>query len=87
MWIIFKVSVEFVIIFHLLYILIMCPRSTWDLTSPRPGIKPAPPALEGKALTTGGSSIRVTFLKTHKNTLFFYIYTFFLGPTAWHVGS
>ena len=65
MRIIFKVSIEFVIILYLLYVLIIWPRSTWDLSSPRPGVKPAPPALEGKVLTTGGNFLRVTFLKTH----------------------
>ena len=65
MWIIFKVSIEFVIILYLLYVLIIWPRSTWDLSSPRPGVKPSPPALEGKVLTTGGNFLRVTFLKTH----------------------
>ena len=51
MWTIFKVFIEFVTILLLFYVFFWL-RSMWDLSS-QPGIELAPPALEGKVLTTG----------------------------------
>ena len=47
-WTIFKVFIEFVTILLLFYV-----REACGISAPRPGIKPAPPALEGEVLTTG----------------------------------
>ena len=52
MWTILKVFIEFVTILLRYYVLVFWPRGMWDL-SPRLGIEPAPPALEGEVLTTG----------------------------------
>ena len=46
MWTIFKVSVEFVTVLLLFYVLVFWPRSTWDLSS-------LTAALEGEVLATG----------------------------------
>ena len=50
MWTILKVFTEFVIILLLFYIF---GHKACGILAPRPGIKPAPPELEGKVLTTG----------------------------------
>ena len=55
MWTIFKVFIELVTIasvvfflfFFFSYVLVFWPLGMWDLSS-QPGIKPVPPALEGK---------------------------------------
>ena len=52
MWAILKVFIEFVTILLRYYVLVFWPRGMCDL-SPRLGIEPAPPALEGEVLTTG----------------------------------
>ena len=52
MWAIFKVFIELFRILLLFYGLVYWPGSMWDLTT-REGIKPAPPALEGKVSATG----------------------------------
>ena len=49
-WTIFKVFIEFVTLLFLFSI--FWPQGMWDPT-PRPGIEPAPPALESKVLTVG----------------------------------
>ena len=49
---ILKVFIEFVTILLLFYVLVLWLQGMWDLRSP-PGIKPAPPALEGEIVTTG----------------------------------
>ena len=53
MWTIFKVFVEFVPILLLFYVLIFWGCKACGILVPWPGIEPAPPALEDKALTTG----------------------------------
>ena len=52
MWTIFKVFIEFVTILLLFHVLVFWPQSIWNFST-QPGIKPAPPALEGELLTTG----------------------------------
>ena len=52
MWTIFKVFIEFVTILFLFYALVFG-RKVCGFLAPWPGIKPAPPALEGEVLTTG----------------------------------
>ena len=52
MWIIFKVFTESVTIL-LLFCLLAFWQEAWEILAPRPGIEPAPPALEGEILTTG----------------------------------
>ena len=63
MWTIFKVFIEFVTVLLLFYVLVFWPQGMW-LLGPRPGIEPAPPALEGEVLTTGPpeKSLFVLFL-------------------------
>jgi len=46
---IFKVFIEFVTILFLFYV----GHEACGIIAPQPGIEPAPPALEGKVLTTG----------------------------------
>ena len=53
MWTIFKVFIEFVIISFLFYIFGFFGHKACWILAPQPGIKPTPPALEGKVLTTG----------------------------------
>lgn len=52
MWAITKDFTEFFRTLLLFYGLVYWPRGMWDLTS-QAGIKPTPPALEGKVLATG----------------------------------
>ena len=53
MWTILKVFIEFVTILLLFYVLVyFFGYEACGILSPRPGIKPAPPALEGEVLTT-----------------------------------
>ena len=52
MWTIFKVFMEFVTILLLFYVLFFGLEAR-GILAPRPGIEPAPPALEGEVLTTG----------------------------------
>ena len=52
MWTIFKVSIEFVTILLLCYILVFS-HKIFGILVPQPGIKCAATALEGKVLTTG----------------------------------
>ena len=52
MWTIFKVFIEFVTLLFLFHVLVFwC--EVCRILAPQPGIEPAPPALEGKVLTTG----------------------------------
>ena len=59
MWTIFKVFIEFVTILLPFYVLVFGPKACGILAL-RPGIEPAPPALEGEILTRGppGRSLR-----------------------------
>ena len=50
MWTIFKVFIEFVTVLLLFWFF---GREACGILAPRPGIEPAPPALEGEVLTTG----------------------------------
>ena len=52
MWTIFKVFIEFITILLLLFMLWFFSQEPCGILAPLPGIKPTPPALEGKALTT-----------------------------------
>ena len=52
MWTIFKVFIEFVTISLTFYVLVFGLKA-YEILIPQPGIQPAPPVLEGKALTTG----------------------------------
>ena len=63
MWTIFKVFIEFVTILLPFYVLVFGPKACGILAL-RPGIDPAPPALEGEILTTGplGQSWEAVFL-------------------------
>ena len=56
---------------HYCYVLVFWPQVTWDL-APWPGIKPAPPPLEGGVLTPGppGKSWEGDFLQRGKDSLF-----------------
>ena len=47
----FKIFIEFVTILFLFYILAFWPWGMW-ISTPRPGVEPASPALEGEVLTT-----------------------------------
>ena len=51
MWAILKVFIECVTILLLFYVFVFCSQGMWDLSSPT--IETAPPALEGKILTSG----------------------------------
>ena len=64
MWTILKVFIEFVTILLLFYVLVFGPEAC-GILAPRPGIEPAPPALEGEVPTTGppGKSLRSTLNK------------------------
>ena len=53
MWTIFKVFIEFVTILLLCYVFGFFWPEACGILAPRPGIEPAPPALEGEVLTTG----------------------------------
>ena len=54
MWTIFKVFIEFVTILLLFYVFFwFFGHEACGILAPRPGIEPAPPALEGEVLTTG----------------------------------
>ena len=46
-----KVCIEFVTIWILFYVLVFLAARHVGILVPRPGIKPTPPALEGKVLT------------------------------------
>ena len=48
----FKLFIEFLTILLLVYVLVFWPRGI-EISAPRSGIKPVPPASEGKVLTTG----------------------------------
>ena len=52
MWTIFKVFIEFATILLLFFILFFGCEAC-GILAPQPGMEPAPPALEGKVLTTG----------------------------------
>ena len=52
MWIILKVFIGFITILLLFYVVVFWPQSM-QLLAPGPEIEPAPPALEGRFLTTG----------------------------------
>ena len=58
MWTIFKVLIEFVTITLLFYVwdfLLVCLTTKYlSILAPQPGIKSAPPALEGKVFSTDG---------------------------------
>ena len=47
----FKVFIEFITILFLFYVFF--DHEACGILAPRPGIQPAPPALEGEVLTTG----------------------------------
>ena len=55
MWTILKIFIEFVTILLLFYVLVFWPHGKWDLTQflDQRSRNSAPPALEGKVLTTG----------------------------------
>ena len=53
MWTIFKVFIEFVTILLLFYVFWFFGLETCGVLALRPGIEPAPPALEGEVLTIG----------------------------------
>ena len=66
MWTIFKVFIEFVTILFLFLWFGFLGHEACEILAPRPGIEPAPPALEGEVLiTTGppGKSPRSVFFK------------------------
>ena len=63
MWTISKVFTEFVTIL-LLYVLVFG-HETCGILATRPGIEPAPPALEGEVLTTGLPGKSLYFLITY----------------------
>ena len=52
MWTIFKVFIECVTVLLLLFMLCFFGHKACGILAPRPGIKPTPPALEGKVLAT-----------------------------------
>ena len=62
MWNIFNVFIEYVTILLLFYVLVFG-RKANGILAPRPGIEPAPPALEGEVSTTGstGKSLNLFF--------------------------
>ena len=62
MWTIFKVFTEFVTILLLFYAFWFFRREACEILALRPGIEPAPPALEGEVLTTGLPGKSQTFL-------------------------
>ena len=63
MWAIFKVFIEFVTILLLFYV-------ACEVLAARPGIEPAPPALEGEVLTSGplGKSLTYSYNNLLKGT-------------------
>ena len=52
MWAIFKVFIEFVALLFLFYVVLFFCWEACGILTPQPGIKPIPPALEGKVLAT-----------------------------------
>ena len=54
MWTIFKVFIEFVAILFLFLCFGFLGHEACEILAPRPGIQPAPPALEGEVLITTG---------------------------------
>ena len=63
MWTIFKVFIEFVMIFILFYVLVFGLEAC-GIIAPQPGVEPTSYALEGEILTTGplGKSLYVYIL-------------------------
>ena len=64
MWTIFKVFIELVIILLLFFMFWFFGHEACGFLAPRPGIKPATPALEGKVLTTGLPGRSLTMILT-----------------------
>ena len=62
MWTIFKVFIEFVTMLLLFYIFVFFGHNVCVILAPQPEIKPAPPGLEGKVLTTGPPEKSLEFL-------------------------
>ena len=60
MWTIFKVFIEFVIIFLLCYVLAFWPRCM--ILGPWPGTEPTPPALQGEVFATRPPGKSLKFL-------------------------
>ena len=50
-WTIFKVFVEFITIFYFVFWLFG--HKAYGIFAPKPGVEPAPPAVESEVLTTG----------------------------------
>ena len=69
MWTIFKVFIEFLIILHLFYVLVLGGLEAHGILAPWPGIKPSPPAQEGEVSTTGspGKSLMFFFFSGTAN--------------------
>ena len=53
MWTIFKVFIEFVTLYYFFLCFVFFGQEACGVLALWPGIEPAPPALEGKVLTTG----------------------------------
>ena len=76
MWTIFKVFIESVVVLLLFYVLIFFFGSeACGILAPQPGVKPAPPALGGKVLTTGpsGKSWGFYFRRSENNSKHIYV--------------
>ena len=63
MWTVFKVYIEFVTIYCFCFT--FCGHEACGILSPWPGIKPAPPALEGEVLTMDCQESPRSFLNKH----------------------
>ena len=59
MWTIFSLFIKFLAILLLFHVLFFGQEAR-GLLAPRSGIKPAPPALEGKVLTAGSPGMALT---------------------------
>ena len=70
MWTIFKVFIEFATILLLFYIFWFFGHKACGILAPRPGMEPAPPALEGEALTTGPPGKSLNCFKCYSDLAF-----------------
>ena len=85
MWTIFKVFIEFVTTLLLFYVFWFFGREACGVSAPWPGVEPAPPALEGKVLTTGppGKSL-LFFLSPFPYYITFSPYNNLWIANIWH---
>ena len=72
MWTIFLKSLLNLLQYHFCFTFWFFGREACGILAPRPGIKPAPPALEGEALTTGPPGTRFTNYVQKRNFMYWF---------------